>query len=224
MARSTALAALVATMMAACGHASPRPEVANGDLGVPLREIGDAADGDRADSLARVYVERGPTALRAAAERILFGADEARDRGARLVLTSLERPEEFAFLRELSLEPRPDAAGLACNVIDLMYLVRQSVAARPTSERADERLAFEPAYAEMLVHVVDRSWPVCVRSCPTCETTRHRPQTIALEILDEMRPFLGELLSEDVPWSGLDPEPATWRARWVVVRERFLHR
>lgn len=228
MTRWMALVAVGATMIVACSRAAPRP--AHGDaqseLASRLRAVGDAAaleptEEVKAEGLARTYVALGPAALRVAADSILYGADRARDRGARFVLMSLERPDDFSFARDLPLEPRADAPKLACNVIDLVFLLRQSAATLPSSEPGG-RLGFVPAYAKLLVHVVDRPWPVCVRSCPTCETTRHRPQMIALESLDEMRPFLDE--RGPVPWDGLEPEPPAFRDWWTANRGRFLSR
>ena len=166
------------------------PGAGGADFESLLRQIGRAEDGE---ALTAGYIDRGAPALLAAASTILDqGRDEVRDRGARLVLMSLRRAEEFSFLDSLSFAS-PHVMKLSCDVDELLLLLAQSAQYLEEKTRQggaaganEERLPFVPALARLLLRVIDQSWPTCVRSAPHAETGHDHPQATALMLMNRM--------------------------------------
>lgn len=238
------IVSLAATVTGACAQPSPvaTPPTTSGpahgsapaqrDAGLEglLRQIGRAED-DTADALTRAYLDRGAGALLAAANAILDqGRDSARDRGARSVLMSLRGPDDFSFLEALSF-PASRPMKLSCDVDDLLFFLAQSaqfldVSPEPSPGANDDedRLPFIPAFARLLLRVLDQSWPTCVQTAPHAETSYGHPQATALMLMNRMVQWGGEddgSLARD--WENYGAEELRrFRSWWQRNGGRYL--
>lgn len=239
------IVSLAATVTGACAQPAPvaTPPTTSGpargstpaqrDAGFEglLRQIGRAED-DTADVLTRAYVDRGARALLAAANAILDqGRDSARDRGARSVLMSLRGPDDFSFLEGLTLPSSSRPMKLSCDVDDLLFFLAQSaqfldVSPEPSPGANDDedRLPFIPAFARLLLRVLDQSWPTCVQTAPHAETSYGHPQATALMLMNRMVQWGGEddgSLARD--WETHGPaELRRFRKWWERNGGRYL--
>jgi hypothetical protein len=189
------LASALTSLGCVAGRGKPRPEPSHVDASDDLAAIGARAESDDVDALADAYVARGRSALRVAAGLLLTGADPLHERGARWVLMSLKRGADFEFLNDLPPAP-PHDERRACGMIEVMFLVRQTVDTNLVEEedrsfpiRRGARFMFVAPFARLLSRVADQRWPTCVKTCPTCETSRLNPRDVACETLHEMDPL-----------------------------------
>lgn len=202
----------------------------SGNLEAALRKIGTSDNG--ADQLAKAYVGQGPAALLFAATSVVAeGGDEAKIRGARLVMMSLERIGDFAFLKQLSLEPYTTERSCATN--ELLGLIGQSAESvdvkRAKGQNDSDRLPFIQPFAELLIRIVDQPWPPCVVKNPRVENDYCSPPVVALDLLNRMFHWNTHFdLSFCRGWGGPEGDgPAQirkFKAWWKRHSGRYLKR
>lgn len=203
-------------------NAAAGQTIAGADFDALLRQVGEA-EGEAAERSMSEYLARGSPALLAAAHAVLDQAleDNPRDRGARLVLMSLRNVDDFSFLEKLELPKRP-SMKVSCEMTELIFFLGQSVQflELPLEQGADadeERMTYVPGFARFLLRVIERSWPVCVESAPSKETSYSHPQATALELMNEMVHWQGDDLIYGHlarEWSSAGPAEVKKFERW----------
>jgi hypothetical protein len=148
-----------------------------------LDEVG--RDGPDSDALASAYVRHGSRALLAATQVLLEPtANPSAERGARIVLQSLGKPEDFAFVTELKPTQSPRHS---CAMGEILFLLGNSAQfMEPDWDKRPHRLVMVPVFARRLVALLDEPWSTCVKTAPGSEPGYTHPHVVALELLNDM--------------------------------------